>query len=466
MSNNPYVQVALTYVRRPFSSWSMGLLFVLMLLFFASSIFFLFGMGNHHLFAMLHLTPFVFLFLFLVAHAKDQFADARAHLTPGFRRVHGVVAGLAAVLFAVFLPALFTWLLGWHSVGFVAIIVSQLGTILWLLLLMSNWFMWIVLVGEFGVLFTESGREYVHQLVIGNSEPQAVAILVVGAAFTLIGAMRLFRLNEDMPEYRWIRWDKWVVRSQTAAPLFTDDPTTKWLKDFIAERQMAILTRHARQASASWWSRICRWQAGMFYGWSLWLWILYISLVLYFIIWWMPTKEPHSPSTLGMMLFMWTFMPLCGVLGAFLRRIPMLGHELLMPVDRKTYVRQLGTAASLSILQLWGGMVVALILWCLLMGPRPLPYATLASGAIISAAFQVITFAVMVWIVGYRSTKWLAALMFVLFLSALMISQMWWVASQLGQPLHKAIYIAIVIAPLGLLIAFDAYRRWLKADFD
>ena len=41
----------------------------------------------------------------------------------------------------------------------------------------------------------------------------------------------------------------------------------------------------------------------------------------------------------------------------------MLGRELLLPVDRLSYVRQLGVAAVVVQFKLWAGTSVALALW-------------------------------------------------------------------------------------------------------
>ncbi len=71
---------------------------------------------------------FFSLFGFLAIHIKGQFADSRAHLTPGFRRVHATVAAIAALIFAVVLPAVLTCFMGWHSVGFVAVVTLLFGT--------------------------------------------------------------------------------------------------------------------------------------------------------------------------------------------------------------------------------------------------------------------------------------------------------------------------------------------------
>ena len=110
---NPYVQVVLTYVRRPFSSWRGWLMSFLC-----------FGMliwvlcngrsGNQQEFGGLPLIVFTSwgVLTFLAVHVKGQFADSRAHLTPGFRRVHGTVAAAAALIFAVILPETFAPVFG------------------------------------------------------------------------------------------------------------------------------------------------------------------------------------------------------------------------------------------------------------------------------------------------------------------------------------------------------------------
>ena len=156
---------------------------------------------------MQQLMPFAFLFLYLVVHAKDQFANARAQLMPGFRHAHAVVAGVVAVVFAVLLPALFTLLLGWHSIAFVAMSVLLLGSVLWMLLTLSGWLSWLALGVWLWLCAADTGREFVRQLASGQFELQAMAILTIGAIITLMGGIRLARLREDMPEYRWIKWD-------------------------------------------------------------------------------------------------------------------------------------------------------------------------------------------------------------------------------------------------------------------
>ena len=48
-------------------------------------------------------------FSWLAIHMKAQFADSRAHLMPGFRRGHAIVAAAAVLIVVVLLPTLLTW---------------------------------------------------------------------------------------------------------------------------------------------------------------------------------------------------------------------------------------------------------------------------------------------------------------------------------------------------------------------
>ena len=71
----------------------------------------------------------MFLFGMFAIHVKNQFANSRARLTPGFRRVHATVAAAAALLLAVLLPTMLIWLADLRSVGLVALMVFLFGAI-------------------------------------------------------------------------------------------------------------------------------------------------------------------------------------------------------------------------------------------------------------------------------------------------------------------------------------------------
>ena len=130
---DPYVQVALTYVRRPFSSWFGGVATVGyavgMSMFCVADRARLPRDSAFHLMYLMY--AFFYFFAFLALHMRRQFADSRAHLIPRFRRVNIAVAAVAAIVFTGLLPAAVSWSRGWHSIGFPAVMVLLFGTALW-----------------------------------------------------------------------------------------------------------------------------------------------------------------------------------------------------------------------------------------------------------------------------------------------------------------------------------------------
>ncbi len=465
MSNNPYCQVALTYLRRPFSSWKTGASWIFVLGSLVPMLFVSGRCGNHQNFAMQQLMPFGVLFFLLTIHVKEQFTDPRAHVMPDFRRVHGVIATAFALVFAVVFPALFTWWVGWHSIGFVAVAILAFSAILWSLLFLSGWFSWLVLILIFGAS-TETGRAMVQQLVTGDCEPAAAGVLALGTAMAIWGGMRLFGLREEMPEYRWINWEQAGNRPQFIGMKDAQDPISRRLQNWVSDHQIAILVRHAGRASVSRWSAICRWRAGMAYGWGLVMWVLAALIYVQSFSLWVPLDRPvspHSPSPdLMMVAFALVFIPLGATMGV-LTKAKSLGFELMLPVDRKTYFRQLGLAAISSLFLLWATVSATLLVWWMTLGPQPVPYATLFRAAAFAAVVQVLLFGVFAWFLRYRSQWAIILVMMILFPAAIVpmstfITRPWEIS-----PMVVGIGVALVL--VGVLITWDAYRRWLRADF-
>jgi hypothetical protein len=190
-----------------------------------------------------------------------------------------------------------------------------------------------------------------------------------------------------------------------------------------------------------------------------------IALAVYALTWWILTKPSRTP-TIGTMSFALTVLPATiATVGVLQWRTFKLRYELSLPVERKSYLRQLVTAAALSHVGLWGGMSVALVLWWLLNAPQPLPIAKLFDVLAFSAAFQIVFFGVAVWIARYRSMALVGVVVAVL----VGAGQAWHMEGSMsshGLLPHMALWIAGVTAVLGLLITGDAYRRWLAADID
>lgn len=474
---SPYVEVALTYIRRPFASRGSGFM----------SVSFACGLVAFSLSDRLEVlrdSGFVQLlllcsvFINLTMHMQRQFADSRAHLVPRFRRVHTTVAAGAAFIAAAVIPALLSWLAGLYCIGFVAVAVLLFGAILWAAARRAAWPYGAILLGYMAVCGTDWGTAYLRAILNGQLEPHAAAILVLGILITVVAGIQLVRLREetwnDDSTLQW-EWD-WDWNQRTRQGWGDEGRGSSRLRGWIRERQMARLTRLARHAPQSWWARVCRWQVGMVSGSAFWLWLFGVVAIVPVASWWMskgasrPAVAMAGTATL-IVIFLPAMLTLTGVLQW---RNFKLRYESLLPVKRTSYIRQLVAAAALSHFQLWAGMSVVLVLWWLAIGPRPFHSALLGGVLAFSAAFQVAIFGVAVWIARYRSpspapvvlVSVLVALVFGALVPLRMAWTRYWTVEQPGPLPPEVLWIAGVLAVFGLLITGDAYRRWLVTEFD
>ncbi len=452
-----YVQVALTYIRHVRSLGRIGYLIaggVVLLLQLISSVF-LFLEDIPHLLLILATG----LFLCIAVHVKEQFAAPRSHLTPDFRRVHAAVAGVAALILTVLLPLLLTWLAGSFSVGLAALMLSLFGATLWLVLHWAAWWSWILVIWLM-VLIPKMPSSDLALLWSGRFEPLAFLLLLVGVIITMLGGIRLINLNEETWGYhRGIRSARATKSQQTGESEADGPPRPRGLNRWLHDRQMATFTRHARHASTSRWSSVCRWQVGMIVGWSCWL--MSFGCVLFLFLWfWITSAEL---DTVFLFLIFSILMPSILLVSTLYQRKHTLGYELLMPVERGTYLKQLGTAAALSQLQVWLAMNIAAILWCLIVIRQPLPIAGVASILIISALFQVFVFGVAV-LLSLQDSNVLGLALLIVAAVPLMLA--WGLSRPLAEWQYPAMGVMAVFAAFGLLLTYSAYRRWLAADID
>jgi hypothetical protein len=289
-------------------------------------------------------------------------------------------------------------------------------------------------------------------LVSGQYESAAIGILTAGAVMALGGGVRMALLNEDMPTYHRVLMN-WEGRRQTTQRR----PSPRgFLSEWLTERNLEGVTWHAGHAAASCWSRVRRWQAGMATGPSVWLLSLAV-LIFYQVTTWMmsPTEQPA-----GFVLLLPLLSPVMSLLPSS-RRFATLGRELLTPVDRGAYLRQLGAAMAICQFHLWAAMAGVLVAWRLLTASEPVAPGPLAYGLAISILGQVWIFAIYVWLTRYRSQLRIALGFFLSLTFAQPLVFLPGLSAGMG-PI--ALAVAGVLATLGLLVTWDAYRRWLVTE--
>ena len=139
------------------------------------------------------------------------------------------------------------------------------------------------------------------------------------------------------------------------------------------ENNMARSTNHARRASTSHWSAVCggEWEcptAGH-PGSSASVWSLQSNFGS------LPGADWIRQT------FFWFAFVVCLIacpsfmsLSQLARRNDLLGYEIMLPVQRRTYLKQVGMAVAISCLRTWGGMSVAFMLWWITAAPEPLRF--------------------------------------------------------------------------------------------
>jgi hypothetical protein len=450
---NPYAQVALTYVRH---YRSLGRLWAVvgyaLLALFISVVFVL---------EPVHAGPVFLVFMgtqsmAFVIHIKDQFLDARARLMPNYRRVHATVATAAVLIFVVLFPLSLTLLAGMRSVSLVAAFAVIFSMFFWTSLGKS----WATI--PFAIFcfafITETGRAYFKEFFSGRYEPLAYAILLFSLAMIFWGLYRLFRLTEEDPVYQTLQS---VGSAKTAAsgqylaavPFFSEG----W-KDRLTDRHVARLANHARRASISGWSRICRWQLGI----SVALIMRTCWVALWMCIIGFAAAHGKTPPLLMFVMFA-HFFPLFVI--AFIQPVHRPSFEVLLPVDRASYIRQMGISTVLVFLAAWAASWSIAILLITQVFQLSIQLDLCVDLLLISALTYVLLFGITAWIALCQSKAWrIVVLILPVSLQIILLAVA--LECNAGSLVLTMVFAAAVAAGFGLLITFDAYHRWLVADLD
>lgn len=471
---SPYAQISLTYIHRFGSSRiaTFGAITDVGLLVVAGSTLMAIGRDPSILLLASFLT-----FVPVVGHVKEQFARWDSRLVPGYRRAHLMVAATVATFLAVLVPAAAVWLSGLRSAGLVAMTVFLLGAILlcelkftglsWLL------FPWFLV----AAVSSHLAGPVVMAFVSGQFEPQAIALLVLGAVMVLLGGWRLVRLEEQMPRLGW--WSR--LGSEKSHPRTQRSSEEEVLHGSFGhllneraspklDKAVAAAARHALSSPTSGWSRIRRWEVRSPFhiaGWCGFALVTFATLLgMQGVVWYLGARPMTTfvvPTTFFIFL-----LPASMSMGFLSERTKVMAVEVLLPVDRAAYLRQIGTLAAVVHFQLWSAMGVAAgVFWCAA-GGQSFSLANLVGLLIASGLAQLGFFGLIACFLPNRSNL-LVLVAVAAFVSA-MIMPMLQGESIIGGKgtavMPIILSLAAVFGAVGLVLTYVAYRRWLAMDFD
>jgi len=437
----------------------------------------------------------VFVCFGLAMHMVEQFANWRAHLLPNFRRVHAIVAAVATFVVIIALSAMLAQLAGCSVVATIANLAFCFGANLWcceICLATSkggplsvNLAIGFVLLAVTWVLVLPLRQENI-QFMSGQLELHAIILSCMGLMMVALGAVQLFRLHDDVPEARFsLRWlSSWIWVDRVFNPSAGWRRPYEWMiKGRLVFRspdgQVERLTEHARRASTSRWSAVCRWRVGIPNSLTSWLFGVGVALAVQFAGW-LAFRGRLDPSTFFWFAFV-VWLIACPSFESLLRlarRNYLLGYGIMLPVERRTYLKQVGMAVAISWLRTWGGMYAAFMLWWITAAPEPLRLGLAVNILACSAVAQVGLFGIVLCLASLAQRESPERLPLLL---PLVVGG---IAGVLGLPIGVACVAlnesplpglgnflvplagAALFAMFGLLLTWLAYRHWLAADFD
>ena len=267
----------------------------------------------------------------------------------------------------------------------------------------------------------------------------------------------MFLLNEEKPEYHMnlgrtnisnLQWNR-------AVKLYSQS----WRNRF-AGRPVVNLIYHARHATESFWSRTHRWNYSAFTIWGTLIFATFMNLIF-------TLNEFFSGYSLpseSFPIFFATIMPVLFNSKVVVYKKRFLSHDLMMPVSRDAYLKQVGMFIASRLFVIWGVYTAVTVLFSMFVLTLKPTLESLIYSISYSLMIQIWLFGLAIWNSSIRSTSisivtFIAAILLAfpvfIFDSQVLIS--WW-------PL--VILFGGQLAVIGLLLAWWGYRRWLVADLN
>jgi hypothetical protein len=417
----------------------------------------------------------------VAGHTKEQLADARARLTPHFRGPHLVVAALVflvgAVVFSLFIVAHRQHAAiasGWPKIplsysGFLAAVLLAAAAMAWSTHLQSAVFIFGSIIA--GMIFvTPHGQALLMTVLTGGSLALAWATIAASTAALLALGWRQAALHEEMREY-------WTVEGIRAGHRIQSTGDQRYRR--VAAAETGAFNAFLRGAdrledvrnifAAGFWPRVRHWRRAS--GMSRLGWLaggMFLPFLLY-LSWFEggASRDDQNFLLIVMPGLLSMTMPVLFTATLWPEQWNVMRVAFLRPVaSRARFVGEQGTAMACDLATTWASVTLGVFATTLIMRPAAMISPTVAAILLFSAAGQVWFFGVAVWVLRLRNQRWVAFIAFfgsLMLMGILLARQMDGRRGMINMP---SPLIAGLIALAGLLIAADAYRRWLRTDLD
>jgi hypothetical protein len=411
--------------------------------------------------------PALFVTMFLVLHAKAQFANPRARLMPGFAGPHLAALGGAVLGLVVLYPLVIAWCTRIDPLGIVALTLAIAAPYAWAA--HANRMAWMLVpLAVFYSLMTERG---VRWWIVDAPTHRLLNLIIIAGGGALLAAWvwRLTRLHEEADDYRtpmsWPASRKAGTEVPEQRRLIAEQVRRNRLMSWIGDTWHARLGGyhgHRRMRLA----RLLRYGFGSIPAELHAMSLLLIAIAPALLVTQLGYISDESSPVPGVLLITAQFAILMPgmVVGQLLaRRRPRLAGELLLPISRREWADGLLVASASNALVWWLTFNAGLILmvWPIL-GNRITP-AIVAMFLLLSAAIALVLFGIALRTAFWNSLALRLGVIIVAFIALMAPLAVWYgLHDRYGD--WPFVAISLALGALGAGLVAGARRAWLNLE--
>lgn len=447
MVGNPYIEVAKSYICEWDRRIAGGLL--LFFLMFAGVHADRTEIGAWPLLPIL--IPFGYLANSVANLIKEQFANPRARLLPGFAKRHLLVAAVTTGAACLLVSCVLTIASAASMFAMLAVTLGIYAILFWSSL--KQTLAWVLPVAVIPLLYGSIPVRVATALLRGDMP--GATIIALGLSLLALGILgiKLFGLNEDQPEYYKRFGDGSASYRKSLEEQFGPGglrPGESFVAGIPSRWRDRRLASILSVPITSCWQDMRRLRAATGHS------SLVGACVPVMLGIWITNRFTGSKVEPSLPLFMIVFIMLF-IYSCVWKRV--LVQEMLRPVTRQQLLLRAGLALAIEYVKAWCGFCVMVTLIFAVESPALLRNREtwMAFGVLFCALIP--TFGIVVRLLLLRSE---ATRFFIMMVMGMVIATF-----MIAVPSAEAcVLTAIAMVAVGIVIMWCAYRAWLKADLD
>jgi hypothetical protein len=462
------LQVLLSYWRWITSGWAMMLTAVMMVFFNAMMAFA--DLPRR----VAEISPLLIFNLYVTAgitfQLKRQILQIRERRLPHALWAHLLVGLAALFLFTLGFPMIPVLLGTPMSLGHFGIISISAAIVVWIVVSESWWaisFFFIPYVLLQRMFVSYPGWEKVMaNFFAGRYEGVGMAMFAMGIAGVALGVSYLVRMDEEDPRYvskfhQFYRRSSDLGQQQVAGRVGDESYKaiwkSRWLK--FSDPMASAVATWPILARGSLGDRVKLWLVTRG-GQASWRAITPTIVLGLFWVWWM-LSDPKFAVGASPMVAIYTMIPFFASVGVWEQQRPMWAAELLRPVSRPQFYKEVGLGMVRQFVTTWSITAMIFIIASFFAVPDPDARTKIIKLILLVGSSQAVLFGLLVLTMRSRSRA--KVILAAICITPAYMGLWFWMNSHPPEWSSLAI-ISVGMLSLGAAISYYAYRRWIVAE--